>query len=332
MAVQQAHPASRVNRRVDPTGAQMRAVRIHRIGPPGELVVETVARPAAGPGDLLVQVTAAGVNPADWKIRSGDGARVALPFVLGGDVAGRVVGVGEVVSGWSAGEPVYASTQLHGGGYAEYVALPAQWVARAPSTVDLVVAGSLPLAALTAWQAFERGGLAVGDARGRTVLVHAAAGGVGSLAVQIGAARGVRVVATASGDNAAFVRGLGAELVIDYTRERFEDVLATRGIGVDMVFDTVGGDVQQRSWGVLRPGGVLVSIVGIRHHARSDVIARSFLLEPDGSQLGKIAALVDAGALVPQVSAVLPLAEAARANELSAAGHTRGKIVLAVTS
>jgi NADPH:quinone reductase-like Zn-dependent oxidoreductase len=213
-----------------------------------------------------------------------------------------------------------------GGGYAEYAIVRAGEAAPKPARATHVEAAGVPLVALTAWQAlFEQAKLE----RGQTILIHAGAGGVGSVAVQLAKWKGARVIATASAANHEFLRGLGADEVIDYRTQRFEDVAKD----VDVVLDPVGGDTQDRSFGVLRKGGALVSIVGRPSEEKAKaagVRAASMLVRPDAGQLAEIGKLIDAGAIKPVVTHVLPLAEAAKAHEQSETGHTRGKIVLEV--
>jgi NADPH:quinone reductase-like Zn-dependent oxidoreductase len=310
--------------------ATMKAVRIHSYGGPEVLTYEDAPRPSAGAGQVLIRVEAAGVNPVDWKIR--DGAlqamlRHRLPLVLGWDVAGVVEAAGPGVTRFKPGDTVFAYLDLsRDGAYAEYAVAAEDEVATKPAAVDFVAAAALPVAALTSWQAlFDQAHLAAGQ----KVLIHAASGGVGSVAVQLARWKGAHVVGTASGRNADFVRRLGADEFIDYTAGRFED----RVRDADVVFDTVGGETQERSFAVLRKGGVLVSIVSPpapEKAAAHGVRALWFGAQPSGRQLAEVARLVDGGKVRPQVEAVLPLAEARRAHEQSQTGRTRGKIVLRV--
>jgi N-ethylmaleimide reductase len=304
----------------------MRAVRIHHYGGPEAMRLDAIAQPRPGAGEVLVQAVAFGINPVDWKIREGlrrDRLTLDLPAVLGCDLSGRVAAVGEGVAGFAPGQDVFAMTGLHGA-FAEFVSLPADQVVARPSCLDHLHAAAVPLAALTAWQALRMGGIAPG----RRVLIHAAAGGVGGFAVQIAHALGAEVIGTASAGNAAHVRGLGADRVIDYREARFEDAVAD----VDLVFDLVGGETQDRSWQVLRPDGVLISAVGVPPegdprpggHRNARVGVR-----PVGADLAAIARLIEDGKLRVHLDAVMPMAEAAEALERNRLGHTRGKIVLA---
>lgn len=307
----------------------MRAVRFHGFGGPEVLVLEEVERPRPGPGEVLVAVQAASVNPIDWKIRDGSARTLApdLPRIPGFDVAGVVAEVGADVERLKVGEAVYGYLSLsRGGAYAEYVVAPQGELAPKPEGLDFVAAAAVPLAALTAWQALiETAGLE----EGQTVLVHAAAGGVGHFAVQIAKARGAKVIATASAANHEFLRGLGADVVIDYRTQRFEEHVRD----VDIVLDPLGGDTRTRSYGVLKPGGFLVSIVGAPPPAELSehgLRGAGILVRPDAQGLEQLGELIAFGALRPEVSLVLPLSEAAQAHARSQEGHTRGKIVLAV--
>jgi len=309
--------------------ATMHAVRIHEYGGPEVVHYEAVARPAPGPGEVLVRVRAAGVNPVDWKIREGwlrEMAHHQLPLILGCDVAGEVAELGAGVTKWQRGDAVYAMPGVHGGAFAEYVALPASSLARKPRTLDYAQAAAVPVAALTAWQAlFEHGHLQAGQ----KTLIHAGAGGVGSFAVQLARWKGAHAWATASERNASYVRDLGAERVIDYTTQRFEDAAHD----FDLVVDCAGGETQDRSFAVVKPGGMLVSIVSApdqdKARARGVRVA-VFMARPDAAHLTEIGNLIDAGHLRVPLSEKLPLAEARHALNLSATRHTRGKIVLTV--
>ena len=308
----------------------MQAVRFHSYGGSEVLVLEEVPRPEAGAGEVLIRVRAAGVNPLDWKVRIGHvkaWMQHRLPLIPGWDVSGVVEAVGPGVTDFKTGDAVYGMLDfLRNGAYAEYVAAGTGNLAPKPSSIDHNQAGGVPLASLTAWQSlFE-----VADLQsGQTILIHAAAGGVGHFAVQFAKWKGARVIGTASADNENFLRELGADTVIDYHTTRFEEAVHD----ADVVLDTIGGDTQQRSWQVLKKGGILVATLGVsspeaaREHG---VRGEGVMVHPDTTQLSQIAALIDAGDLRPAVNSILPLAEAARAHELSQTGHARGKIVLQV--
>jgi NADPH:quinone reductase-like Zn-dependent oxidoreductase len=308
----------------------MKAVRIHQYGGPEVLFLEEIQRPTPGPNELLIKVHAASVNPADWKIREGylkQMLPLAMPVTIGWDVSGTVEATGPGVTQFKRGDEVYARLDLiKGGAYAEYTLVNESEVALKPKSVDHIHAAGIPIAGKTAWQAlFDTANLRAGQ----TVLIHAAAGGVGVFAVQFAKARGARVIGTASGKNQAFLRELGVDKAVDYEKTRFEDVVRD----VDVVLDTIGGEVQERSWKVLKKGGLLVSLVGppsAEQAAKYGVRAAMFQMHPGSADLVEIAKLVDLGRVKTVVDTVLPLAEARRAQELSAHGHARGKIVLKV--
>jgi NADPH:quinone reductase-like Zn-dependent oxidoreductase len=306
--------------------ATMRAVRLHAFGGPDVLKIEETPRPEPKSGEVLIRVHGAGVNPVDWKIREGY-TNHKLPLVPGWDVAGVIEKVGPGVTSLKPKDEVYGYFDLsRNGAYADYVAVPAEEVALKPKSLDFTKAAAVPLAALTAWQGlFDVGGLKPGQ----KVLIHAAAGGVGSFAVQFAKWKGAHVIGTASGRNVQFVRELGADEVIDYTKTAFEEAVDN----VDLVFDTMGGETQKRSWQVLKKGGILVSILGQPPQKDADawgVRQASFVVKPDAAELDQIADLIDLGDVKPVVETVLPLSDARKAQELSQTGHTRGKIVLEV--
>ncbi|MER5637592.1 NADP-dependent oxidoreductase [Kitasatospora sp. NPDC002227] len=307
----------------------MRVVTQKRFGGPEVLEVAEAAKPVPGVGEVLVRVKASGLNPVDAAVRSGFLPLLGeAPFTLGWDVSGVVEAVGPG-AGFAVGEEVFGMPNFPraAGGYAEYVAAPAGELVRKPAGLDHPEAAALPLAGLTAWQSL------VGAARvaeGQRVLIHRAAGGVGHLAVQIAKARGAYVIALASAAKHAYLRGLGADEVIDYRETDFTEVLS----GLDVVLDSASqGD---RSLQVLREGGVLVSIM--QHHdqelaARVRAAGRRFegvSVVPDAAGLAELAALVEAGRLRPTVAEALPLAEVAKAHGLLDGGRTQGKIVLTV--
>ncbi|WP_049567823.1 NADP-dependent oxidoreductase [Streptomyces sp. SBT349] len=315
--------------------ATMRTITQDRYGPPEVLVEAEAPRPEPLPGEVLVRVHAAGVNPVDAGSRAGSGMAAVMggpPLTVGWDVAGTVEAVGFGVSLFREGDEVFGMPRFphQAGAYAEYVTAPSRHFARTPAGLTHVRAAALPLAGLTAWQVLVDTA-AVGP--GQHVLVHAAAGGVGHLAVQIARARGARVTGTASAAKHDFLRRLGVEDPIDYHAVRFED--AARG--VDVVVDLVGTpDNQRRSLRTLRPGGLLVAVPGGldpavgEEAAEQGLRATSFLVEPDHTGLAGLAALVDAGRLTAEVANVLPLAEAAEAHRLIESRRTSGKVVLEI--
>ena len=305
----------------------MKAVVIEAYGDNGVVQVVDVDRPQAKAGEVLVKVHAAGINPVDWKIRSGAGQRMGLvlPIHLGSEIAGTVEKLGDGVSGLEQGNAVYGI--IKAGGFAEYAVAKAADMARKPASLDFVRTAAVPLGGLTAWQAmFDVAGLA----GGQRLLITNGSGGVGSLAVQLAKARGMHVTAMASGRNEAYVRGLGADAFIDHAARPFEQVAGD----MDVVFDTVGGDIFRRAFRTLRKGGFLVTSVAFpgdedRQHG---VGVERVLCKPDAGQLASICALVEAGKVRPHVATVLPLGETRQALELSEAGHTCGKIVLQIAA
>jgi len=306
--------------------APMKAVVIHAQGGPDVLQYEDMPIPEPASDELLIRVHAAGVNPVDWKIREGHLGRIPLPSIMGSDFSGVVEALGSAVEGFRQGEPVFGIVGEESGSYAQYAVTPASRVAKKPAALDPIKAAALPIASLTAWQAlFDTAALKPGQ----RVLIHAAAGGVGGFAVQFAKWKGAYVIGTASAQNLEFVRGLGAHEVIDYHSQRIEETVRD----VDVVFDTVGGETQERSRKVLKPGGILVSIVQppSQEAAAAHGVRGAFLVsKPKGDQLGRIAELVVSGIVKVFVEAVFPLEEARKAQELSQQGHTRGKIVLKV--
>ncbi|MFE7674633.1 NADP-dependent oxidoreductase [Streptomyces albidoflavus] len=309
----------------------MRAIMQESYGGPEVLHETRVPRPEPGPGEILVAVRAAGVNPTDWKHRAQAGFVDRLPLILGWDVSGVVEAVGYGVTLFAPGEEVFGMLPYpHGSGsHAEYVVGPARAFTRKPTVIDHVQAGALPLVSLTAYQALID---TAGIGPGQRVLIHAAAGGVGHVAVQIAKAHGAYVIGTASAPKHDLLRELGADEVVDY---RTTDV-AEAVDGVDMVLDPLGGETRARSVGLLRPGGTLVSLLSggtpeeAARAAERGVRTATMLVEADHAGMNAVADLVAAGALRPRVEATFPLAEAAAAHRLGETGRTTGKIVLEV--
>ncbi|MGN9789999.1 NADP-dependent oxidoreductase [Streptomyces sp. OZ13] len=311
-------------------GTTMRAITVPSWGGPETLTLADLPRPVPGPTEILVRVHAAGVNPVDWKTRATGGFGMhGEPPVLGHDVSGVVEQVGPGVTLYRPGDEVFGMPEFprQAGGYAEYVTGPARHFAPKPAELTHIEAAALPLAGLTAWQALvETAGLT----GGQRVLIHAAAGGVGHLAVQIASARGAYVVGTAREHKHALLKELGADEVIDYSRQDFVTAL---GRTVDVVLDSVGGDYGPRSLAVLRDGGTLVTLPSpdeVPAGADRGVRTGFTLVEPDSTGMRALAGLVAAGRLRPVVETVLPLERAADAHRLGEAGRTRGKIVLSV--
>ena len=310
----------------------MKAVRIHGFGDASVLTLEEIPVPDVGEEDVLIRVVAAGVNPVDWKIREGhlkDVVAHRLPLILGWDASGVVESVGRSVRRLRPGDVVYTRPDIvRDGAYAEYIAVRESEVALRPTTISHVEAASLPLAGITAWEAIVNVGQV---SAGQRVLIHAAAGGVGSLAVQLAKWRGAEVIATTSARNADFVTFLGADTVVDYQKENVASSLR----GIDVVFDTVGGQVQQDSWATLKPGGLLVSIVDLppEAEARARGLRSAFVfIQPSRIILDQLAGLVDVGQVRPLIGAEFALRDAAAAQRLSQSGRARGKIVLYVAA
>ncbi|MFK4084736.1 NADP-dependent oxidoreductase [Kribbella sp. NPDC020789] len=300
-------------------------------GGPEVLELREVVRPVPGLTEILVRVHAAGVNPTDWKSRT-EGRDFAFPAILGYDVAGVVAEAGPGVTWLRVGDEVLGMPKFPvlPGGYAEYVVAPSRQFVRKPEALTFEQAAGLPLAALTAWQGLvETGGLQPGH----RVLVHAAAGGVGHLAVQIAKAHGAYVIGTASAPKHDFVRALGADQVIDYRTQDFADVLKAEP--VDVVFDPIAGETGLRSLKVLKDGGSYVCILQpdpetVAEANRRGLRAEFTLVEPDRLALTAITDLVDQGRLRVELDSVFPLAEAADAHRRGETNQASGKIVLRV--
>ncbi|MGD1001308.1 MAG: NADP-dependent oxidoreductase [Candidatus Brocadiia bacterium] len=312
--------------------ATMKAVRVYAYGGPEVLKYEDAPRPKPGPGELLIRVHAAGVNPVDWKVREGylkDVFKYSMPYTPGWDVSGVVEAAGAGAVRFKKGDEVFSfPDHPRYGAYAEYMAVKETELAPKPKTLDHAHAAAVPAASLTAWQAlFGAGGLRAGQ----KVLIHGAAGGVGGFAVQLAKWKGAHVIGTASARNQDFLRQLGADEAIDYAAAKFEEIVRD----VDVVFDTIGGETQARSWQTLKKGGMLVSTVSpppAEEAARRGVRQGMIMVQPNAAQLAEIAGLIDSGKVKVFVETVLPLSEARRAQEMSQTGHTRGKIVLRVVS
>lgn len=308
----------------------MKAVRFHSYGTPEVLVYEDAPIPEPGQGEVRVRVHAAAVNPADWKFRVGHMQGFfdyQLPLILGLDVAGVVEKVGAGVEDVQVGDDVYAVLGMRLGGYAQYAVVTfAGAVAVKPKTLSYIEAASVPSVAMTAWQAlFDVANLSPGQ----TVLIHGASGGVGMFAVQLAKLKGANVIGTASARNLDFLRELGASEVIDYNATQFEQVVSN----VDVVLDTIGDQTRERSWSVLKPGGILVSTTSPPSQEQAQkygVRASMVMVQSKAAILREIANLIDAGKIQTVVEKVFPITEASSAHELSQQGHARGKIVLQV--
>ncbi|HVN80089.1 MAG TPA: NADP-dependent oxidoreductase [Terriglobia bacterium] len=304
----------------------MNAIRLHARGGAEALVYEQAPTPRPGTGELLVRVHAAAVTPTElgwaptWTTRAGEPR--PFPIIPGHEFSGEISALGTGVSGLAIGDAIFGMNDWFGDGtQAEYCVARAVDVAIKPRSVDHVLAAMTPISALTAWQGLiERAHLAPGE----RVLVHGGAGSVGLFAIQLAHWRGANVIATASARNLEFVRGLGAAEVIDYRVQRFEEVAQ----GMDVIFDTVGGDTLARSWSLLRPNGRLITIAASSEQAREQSVQDAFfIVEPNRLQLGNVANMIDAGKLQPVVSAAYPLADARRAYEHK---PLRGKVVLTI--
>ena len=308
----------------------MKAIVIHEYGGPEVLKYEDVSQPEPKQDQLLIRVIAAGVNPVDGMIRSGmfdkKGHR-AFPIILGGDISGVVEKVGNKITKFKSGDPVFAYASLdNSGGYAQYALVMERETAPKPNSLTYVEAAAVPIVALTAWQAL------IDTAKlkaGQTVLIHGGSGGVGSFAIQIAKAHGAKVIATASTANQELLRQLGADVAIDYTKQKFEDIAKD----VDVVLDSIGKDTLARSYGVVKQGGIIVSLVARpdpaeleKHGIRGEALS----VDPNSDELTAIGKLIDEKKINVIVSQTFPLAEARKAQEQVATGHTRGKIVLKV--
>jgi NADPH:quinone reductase-like Zn-dependent oxidoreductase len=312
------------------TSQTMKAIRIHNYGGPEVLQYEDAPRPEPQAGEVLVRVHAAGVNPIDWKVREGhmkDFWPHKFPLILGWDLSGVVEELGRGVSRFKIGDEVYSvPDSTRNGAYADYIVVRESELALKPNSLHHIRAAALPLAAVTAWQALFDAGQLVS---GQRMLIHGGSGGVGHVAVQLAKWKGAYVFATASTKNQELLRELGVDEPIDYTKQKFEDVARD----VDLVLDLIGGETQERSWSVLKKGGVLLSLVqppSVEKAKALGVRAAFVAGHPSGAQLAEIAKLIDSGELKPVIDRILPLSEARRAHELSQSGHVRGKIVLRV--
>ncbi|MDF3233579.1 NADP-dependent oxidoreductase [Mesorhizobium ciceri] len=312
------------------THSTMMAWRVHEFGPPEIMKYERVPRPDPGPGEVLVKVEAAGVGPWDGWIRAGKSALPQpLPLTLGSDLSGEIVAKGSGVSELRVGDQVYGVTNPRFiGAYAEYAVASAEMVSNKPTSLTYAEAASVPVVAVTAWQAlFYHAQLKAGQ----TVVIHGAAGNVGSYAVQLAREAHLQAIATAATDDITFVRDLGANTVIDHQTQRFEEKVRD----ADAVIDLVGGETQNRSFQVLRRGGKLISAVSNPDQKlaeRHGVEASFFLVNVTRQDLAEIACLVDGGKLRTRVGAVLPLADAREAHLMLERVRTppKGKIVLDV--
>jgi NADPH:quinone reductase-like Zn-dependent oxidoreductase len=304
----------------------MKAIRLRALGGVEGLIYEDAVRPRPRAGEVLVQVHAAAITPSEFTWIGSDRA---FPLILGHEFSGVVTELGPGASGVAIGDAVYGLPAFdRDGAQAEYVIVTPDEIAPKPQSLDHAHAAAVPISALTAWQAlFDHARLVAGQ----RVLVHGASGSVGAFAVQLAHWKGAQVIGTVSERNMHLVRELGADEIVDYATRGYEEAIR----GVDVVLDTVGGETVTRSWGMLKAGGLLISIVdepAQEQAAAYDVRAAYFVVEPNRGQLGDIARLIDAGQLRPSVEAVYPLAQGREAYTRAAQGHLRGKIVLRIPS
>src|SRR5713101_4420530 len=316
--------------RAQSSGPMMKAIVMHNYGGPDVLKFEDVPRPEPKESEILVRVVATGVNPVDGMVRAGMFAKYAktpFPMMPGYDIAGIVEKTGTKIAKFKKGDSIYAYISLKdGGGYAAYAVATEGEASPKPKSLTYVEAAAVPVVALTAWQAL------VDTAKlkaGQTVLIHGGSGGVGSFAIQIAKARGAKVIATASTPNQDLLKQLGADVAIDYTKQKFEDVAKD----VDVVLDCVGKDTLARSYGIVKKGGIIVSLVAQPDQAELDkhgIRGAPLSVEPNSDELAEITKLIDERKIKVIVSQTLPLAEAAKAQAQADTHHTRGKIVLTV--
>lgn len=315
----------------------MKAVVIHSYGGIEKIEIEEISTPLPQSNEVQIEIKYAGINPVDWKIASGmlkTRMESFFPIILGWDAAGIISAVGEKVKRFKVGDPVFAYCRkkvLHDGSFAEYICLDAENVSLKPSSLSFAEAAVIPLSCLTAWQSlYDTAHLKSNE----TILIHAGAGGVGGYAIQLAKRIGAYVITTASQGHHEYVKMMGADEVIDYTKERFTDVLHKQyPQGIDVVFDTVGEDTLRQSYEVIKKGGRLITIAGVVDQviaSEKQLKAEFVFVQPDGKQLQKIAELIDAGKLkVPRVQEV-PFDEIESALRKSREGHTQGKLVLKI--
>ena len=306
---------------------KMRAVQIQQYGGLSEMSLETIAVPEPAEGEVLIKVFAAGVNPLDWKIREGYYAEIipqTLPLTLGWDLAGKITSIGKNVSNWSMGDAVYARPEFSkNGAYADYIVVSQDEIAMKPKTLSWQESAAVPLVTLTAWQALKD---IVKVKQGDRVLIQAGSGGIGIAAIQLAKQAGAIVYTTSTSDNTEFLKELGADEVIDYQHEDFSKLE-----DLDIVFDTIGGEVLKKSWATLKKGGSLVSIVEVPDEdlaAKYGVRASFCFGQANSEQLSEISDLIDSGKLKVVIDSVFQLEDIAKAHEKSQSGQTRGKIVI----
>jgi len=310
------------------SGDKMKAIVIHNYGDANVLHAEEVTIPKIGQDDILVKVQAAGINPIDWKIREGykkDFLEINNPGILGWDVAGTVTEVGDLVTRFKPGDKIFANpTAARNGAYAEYIVIHSYEAALVPKNISLIEAAGVPLAAQTAWIGlFEKANLK----SDQKVLIHGAAGGVGTFAVQLAKIAGAHVIGTCSKENIEMVKSIGADQVIDYKSEDF----STKLKNIDVVLDTIGGDTQVKSLKVLKSGGTLVSTVGVNaaeKAPRSDVNTIAYYSIANGARLAEIGGLIEKGLIKVIIDRTYPFENVKEAHKLSETHHAKGKIIL----
>lgn len=317
--------------------SDMKAVTISQFGGPEELHLSSVPIPKPAPHEVQIQIEYTAVNPVDWKVREGYLSKRLphhFPLIPGWDAAGKISSVGSSVKNFKVGDEVYAYCRkdtVEEGTYAQFITVAAENVARKPKNINFAEAASIPLAGLTAWQAlFDVGKLQ----KGQTALIHAGAGGVGSLAIQLAKWAGAKVITTASQDKADYVKKLGADLIIDYQNENFVDrIKKACPKGIDLVFDMIGGETLAESATLLKKGGVLVSLLEKLDEAEVKSLgihSEYVFVRPNGQELADITDLVEKGFIQVPFLEEMPLRDAAKAQEKVRQGHTKGKIVLRV--
>jgi NADPH:quinone reductase-like Zn-dependent oxidoreductase len=309
----------------------MHAVCIRKFGDPDVLKVETITIPEPKDDEIVIRVYAASVNPVDFKIRSGHYPSVKedqLPKVLGRDVAGVVERVGSKITKFKVGDKVYAMLGRDRGGYAEYALASEREAALSPEKLDFTAAAAVPLAAITAWQGlFDHGKLRAGQ----RVLIHGGAGGVGHFAVQFAKAKGAWVATTVSADDVKLIRQLGADQAIDYKKEKFEDAVRD----IDLVFDLIAGETQERSWAVLKDGGAMISTLKTPDETkakRHNIRVAHYMAEPNAAELEEITGLINAGKVRPVIDETYALEDVAKAHAHLEHDHIQGKVVLEVAA
>lgn len=309
----------------------MKAAQLIQYGGQEAIKLNDVEKPEPGPGQVLVEAFAAAANPFDWHVRDGDHKKyikLSFPAILGGDVSGKVAEIGQGVSGFKVGQPVYGMANAAGGqgSFAEFTPVNANQLAAKPEKLDYVGAAALPLVAVSAYQALVD---TMSLQTNQKVLIHGGAGGIGYIAIQLAKYLGAYVATTVTADNNGFVKDLGADKTIDYKQQDFSEMLK----GYDAVFDTVGGATNAKSYQILRPRGVLVSMV---EQPNEDLVKKfnvSYVHQsskPTVKRLAKIAELVDSGVLKVKIDKIFPLDQAAEALEYLKTGHPHGKVVIRV--